>query len=697
VAVDPVFDDKNPDDVPLVTDVVSDYPQDATLAKAKKYPFPIGEDGLPILTEIVGSPARAAAIAVTPMPRSVASRRDVETVSFTDSSTSRGTLASRISGVRRWFREDAKWMAVNVGAGVATAFAAKVALAALPVAAAAGAGIVASNLITAGIRSVKEAARAEQKREIREGLEQTPFWKLFVNKAATHKISTKMYFKEAVSGMALSAASFGVIHNFSAISDFVSGLFDSGPVASAHAAQAATVAHTAAAAPAASTVGAPDGSFVDPVAKIDADISAFEAGHGDCSFADQSWCDDPAAALAQQKAEAVKLAQEFGRIADGANEAISLDPANAAHHNAVYTQATEGMQAASELAAAPLSALDQAKELLGGDTLSAKSKALIEAMIVHPDNAQVMKDAAQSLVKGHEDLAKQLYQKAIDTALEHGQKTAWAQASIDLAYLNHATAPAESMAQMQIVAEKTKGALHRIAQEFIDQWKGVHPTHVAPVDVVQNQLAEEAARKAAEAAAAEHAAQVAAEQAAAVPSVDMPAGDIPVADAPATPDAIYHDPLAGQAQELARAQAALTADYAHKEMVDYLTATGQAPAEGLSNLELAKMIEPENAQGILAGLEATAPKLDSSQFAFSCAADIPSAPSADNAVNIHTDCNAYKNAVSDGDFGTVRDANTPNSLQYFFIKASGFCSAVSECVDKIVTRQLVPELYHSMR
>lgn len=692
MAVDPVFDANNLDDVPLLTEVAAGHQQDVRSARAKKYPFPVDEQGIPVLNDVVGVPVQAAAIAVTPLPRSVASRRDVETVPFTDSSSGRGTLASRISGVRRWFREDAKWMAVNVGAGVAAAFTAKVAFVAAPVIVAAGAGIVASNLITAGIRSVREAARAEQKREIREGLEQTPFWKLFVKKAATHKISTKMYFKEAVSGMAISAATFGVIQNFSAISSFVSGIFDHNPIMGAHAAQAATVAHTAAAAPAAPTVGVPDGSFVDPVAKIDADISAFEAGHGDCSFADQSWCDDPAAALAQQKAEAFKLSQEFGRIAEGANEAISLDPANAAHHNAVYTQATEGMQAASELAAAPLPALDQAKELLGGDTLSAKSKALVEAMIAHPDNAQLMKDAAQSLVKGHEDLAKQLYQKAIDTALEHGQKTAWAQASIDLAYLNHATAPAESMAQMQVVAEKTKGALHRIAQEFIDQWKGVHPTHVAPVDVVQNQLAEEAARK-----AAEQAAQVAAEHAAAIPPVDMPAADIPVADAPVAADSIYHDPLAGQAQELARAQAALAADYAHKEMVDYLTATGQAPADGLSNLELARLIEPENAQGILAGLEATAPKLDSSQFAFSCAADIPAAPSADNAVNVHTDCNAYKNTVADGDFGTVRNANTPNSLQYFFIKASGFCSAVSDCVDKIVTRQLVPEMYHSMR
>ncbi|MDY0029546.1 MAG: hypothetical protein RBR86_06350 [Pseudobdellovibrionaceae bacterium] len=688
MAVDPVIDNSNLEDTPVLADGVTTPRRKPSLSPSETYPFPLDENGLPILTDVVSMESPAAAIAIMPLPRHVSSRRDVETVSFTDNSADRGTLASRISGLRRWFREDAKWMAVNVGAGVATAFAAKVALAALPVAAAAGAGIVASNLITAGIRSVKEAAQAEQKREIREGLEQTPFWKLFVKKAATHKISTKMYFKEAVSGMALSAASFGVIHNFSAISDFVSGLFDSGPVASAHAAQAAQSAAQSAV-PAAHAVGAP--GALDPIAKIDADIAAFEAGQADCPFDNQSWCDNPAEALAQQKAEAARLSQEFGRIAESANEAISLDPANAAHHNAVYAQATEGMQAASELAATPLSALDRAKELLGGDALSAKSKALVGAMIAHPDNAQLMKDAAQSLVKGHEDLAKQLYQKAIDAALEHGQKTAWAQASIDLAYLNHATAPAESLTQMQNVAANTKGTLHKIAQEFVDQWKGVSPTNLPPVDVVQNQLAEEAARKAAEAAAAEQAAQVATEQ------VVVPAADLPLSDVPASADVPFQDTLKSQSAELARAQAALTADYAHKEMVDYLTATGQAPAEGLSNLELAQMIEPENAQAILADLESNAPKLDSSQFAFSCAADIPTGPSADNSLNVHTDCNAYKNTVSDGDFGTVRDANRPNSLQYFFIKASGFCSAVSECVDKIVTRQLVPELYHSMR
>ena len=724
------------EDLPVVDEVIDIIPQNVDPAP----PMELDDEGLPILRDKIeiGSAATAEAFSVLPLDVSRALKvpskekigqraaarearilaaqehtnieqskvgmvvaadavavAEVVKPEETGIQSSNATgLVGRVLGVGRWLRREVPWIGLNVTAGVTAAFAAKAALTAAPLLVAAGVGIVASNIVTNTIRSAREAAKAEQEKQIQHGIGQTSFGKLFFKSIFSRKTYDRSFLKNTVSGVAFSAATFGIISNFSEIKEFVSGIFGGGHSSPISHAVAAGAAGTEAVTEAAQAV-----SDFDPIAQVEADIAAGDAGTAECRVVNQSWCDDPVAAMAQQKIEAGKLAQDFGRIADGANEAISLDPANASRNNEVYMKAIEGMQTANDLAgvtgvtevaAAPLSAFDQAKELLGGNTLSAKSKALIEAMIAHPDNAQLAKDAAQSLVKGHEELAKQLYQKAIDTALEPGQKTAWAQASIDLAYLNHETAPAEAMAQMQTVAEKTKGALHRIAQEFVDQWKGVHSTNVAPVDVVQNQMAEEAARKAAEAAAAP------------LDVVELPAGadgrihfEIPASEGTDIP---FADPLTPKADELARVQEALNADYARKEMVDYLTATGQTPAEELSNLELAQLIEPENAQGVLAGLEATAPKLDSSQFAFACASDIPAeVPVAGGEVNIHTDCNAYKSTVSDGDFGTVRDLNRPNSLQYFFIKASGFCSAVADCVDKIVTREIVPSMHHSLR
>lgn len=336
------------------------------------------------------------------------------------------TLGDRIAGVRSWFRKEGPAtvasMAIGVAASVLTA---KVALAAAPVLAATAAGIAASNVATTLFRHIKENADKEYAYQRTapdySGQYSSKLGLWFRNAARPRELASYMasgeFWKRALTGMAVSGVTFGLIHGASEAFGGFGGAHASAP----------------------STAPTPS-----------ADLPDCSSPTVSCGTVTP----DPSHAVAS---------------------APSVDPVEAT------------MQ---EVDAHNF--MDQAKELVGHDLTT----------------AQDMKDAAVSLLKTHEDVAVKLYEQA--AAMGN------AQARIDLAYLqyhglhNVAGDQSEALAAMKDVATSTKGALHNIAKEFIEQWTGGHPTDIAPVHVVQNQFAEAAtaAQKVAEEAAAQKAAAI---------------------------------------------------------------------------------------------------------------------------------------------------------------------------------------------
>ncbi len=328
----------------------------------------------------------------------------------------------------------------------------------------------------------------------------------------------------------------------------------------------------------------------------------------------------------------------------------------------------------------PLSPMEQVRELVTGqDQVSKKAQKLIEALLAHPDDAQKIKDVAQVLAHSHDDLAKDLYKQAIDKAVETGQKTAWGQASIDLAYLSYKDDPSSALKMMQDVVNHSKGAIHDIAKEFVDQWKGVHPSTVSPVDVIQNRALEEAAQKAAQ-KAAEEAAHRAALDAAHHAAEQISA------------------PVEAAVPEFNLAQDALTQKYVHHELAGFIAqTTGVTPDAHVDVLEMARQVSPENPEALLKSLEQNAPQLDHNKIAFSCVSDIPRDFS--HPVEVATKCVALKDTMDVGDFGTVRDAHdpSPRGLRHLFKSAASTCAKVAECIDRFVTRDAVPDMTREVR
>jgi len=523
-----------------------------------------------------------------------------------------GYVPSRFQKVGSWLRREGSWSLGSAAIGMAASvLTAKVALVALPVFAATAGGIVVANIATTGFRMMREAAQEDQKELIARGAEKQSMFKLMMKHARQDDLS-KTFLKRVVTGVAISAATMGTVRNFSTISTFFSGLFNS---------------HS----------GLIDVMAADTVVSVPVDLAV------DCN-APQVKCGTFGVEKPVDAVGAVDVAPE------------------------VKVQQV----------VIPLSALDRVTELLSsGDNLSVKAKALIEQMVAHPDNAQNIKDAAQSLVRSHEDLAKDLYKQAIDKAAETGQKTAWGQASIDLAYLEHKVDPAAALAQMQNVVDNTKGALHRIAQEFVDQWKGIHSTHIAPVDVVQNKVADAVTGDA----------------------VVQSAGDPVSQQAAVAPSLVVPDVVAQESStDFGRAQAAWNENYARQQVVDILTRTGSIPDANLSALELARQVSPNNPQALLNGLAQNAPSLDPSKMAFSCVTDIPR-DFPPHHIEVKTQCAELKPTMDVNDFGIVSDKNdpSPRGLRLLFKGAVEGCTKVVDCIDRFVTRAAVPAMTGEMR
>ncbi|OIN86912.1 MAG: hypothetical protein AUJ12_04700 [Alphaproteobacteria bacterium CG1_02_46_17] len=516
------------------------------------------------------------------------------------------SLLSRVSDVKGWLRREGGWtvgsMAIGMAANILTA---KVALVAAPVLLGVAGGVVAANIATTGFRMVREAAQADQKKQIEQGLEKPSISSLMWKHAREDDILNKTFIKRVAMGVGVSALTMGTIRNFSTISGFFSDLFNS---------QAAPAA-------------------IQAVPSIDVALD----------------CNDPQTAC--------------GTVGVATPADINPDITN---NTNVSSNIMEAEQTLPE-APAVLSPVDRARDLLSGQDVSDKTKNLVEAMVGHPDDAQKIKDVAQALVRSHEDLAKDLYKQAIDRAVESGQKTAWGQASIDLAYLSYKTDPAAALQMMQGVVDHSKGAVHNIAKEFVDQWKGINPTSVAPVDVVQNRMVEEAARKLAEESALQTVEQEVVPQGVSSSEFDL-------------------------------AQNALTQKYVHHELVDFITkTTGVIPDAQVDRLELARQISPSNPEALLKSLEQNAPQLDQSKMAFSCVADIPRTTS--GPIEVLTKCDALKETMDVGDFGTVRDAQdtSPRGLRHLFKSAANACTKVVDCIDRFVTRDAVPDMAREVR
>ncbi len=514
------------------------------------------------------------------------------------------SLLSRVSDVKGWLRREGGWtvgsMAIGMAANILTA---KVALVAAPVLLGVAGGVVAANIATTGFRMVREAAQADQKKQVEQGLEKPSISSLMWKHAREDDLLNKTFIKRVAMGVGVSAITMGTIRNFSTISGFFSDLFNS---------QAAPAAVSAA-----------------PTVDVVLD------------------CNDP-----QTACGAVGVATPTDINTN------NIDNPNITNITNVGSNTIEAEQTLPE-APAVLSPVDRARDLLSGQDVSDKTKKLVEAMVGHPDDAQKIKDAAQALVRSHEDLAKDLYKQAIDRAVESGQKTAWGQASIDLAYLNYKSDPAAAVQMMQNVVDHSKGAVHNIAKEFVDQWKGINPTNVAPVDVVQNRMVEEAASHTAE--------QV-------VVSQDV------------------------SSSEFDLAQNALTQKYVHHELVDFIAkTTGVVPDAQVDHLELARQISPNNPEALLKGLEQNAPQLDQSKMVFSCVADIPRTTS--GPIEVLTKCDALKETMEVGEFGTVRDAQdtSPRGLRHLFKSAANACTKVVDCIDRFVTRDAVPDMAREVR
>jgi hypothetical protein len=545
-----------------------------------------------------------------------------------------GYVPSRFQKVGSWLRREGSWSLGSAAIGMAASvLTAKVALVALPVFAATAGGIVVANIATTGFRMMREAAQEDQKELIARGAEKQSMFKLMMKHARQDDLS-KTFLKRVVTGVAISAATMGTVRNFSTISTFFSGLFNS---------------HS----------GLIDVMAADTVVSVPVDPAV------DCN-APQVKCGTFGVEKPVDAVGAVDVAPEVKvqQVVEVAEPTPAPTPAPAPIVTAEVV--------------IPLSALDRVTELLSsGDNLSVKAKALIEQMVAYPDNAQNIKDAAQSLVRSHEDLAKDLYKQAIDKAAETGQKTAWGQASIDLAYLEHKVDPAAALAQMQNVVDNTKGALHRIAQEFVDQWKGIHSTHIAPVDVVQNKVAGAVTGDA----------------------VVQSAGDPVSQQAAVAPSLVVPDVVAQESStDFGRAQAAWNENYARQQVVDILTRTGSIPDANLSALELARQVSPNNPQALLNGLAQNAPSLDPSKMAFSCVTDIPR-DFPPHHIEVKTQCAELKPTMDVNDFGIVSDKNdpSPRGLRLLFKGAVEGCTKVVDCIDRFVTRAAVPAMTGEMR
>lgn len=546
---------------------------------------------------------------------SVVANISEEEISVLDRSGVGSALMARAGQVRNWLRREGKSAAVSAGIGMATnILTAKVAMAAAPLWLAAGAGMLATNLVTSAYRMVKENAAAEREELFASGASEKDVsgLKLFLKHATQDDILNKKLLKRTVSGFAISVATFGVF-NFQGVQNVMEGGSDF-----------LSIKEAAAAAP-----------FAAP---IDPSVSMENLLNPD---------------LPPQDYLSIDLNQPQDPFAAG--------------HASVQPAEIPAVDA-SVVAIEPVSAMSRVQDLLQQDqALPEKVRDLLERAADDQINAQKMKDAAQALVKVNKDLAIDLYGQAVDLAQGTGQKTAWAQASIDLAYLTHAAAPDEALAQMQDVAGKTRGALHKIAQEFVDQWKGVHPMDVAPVDVVQHKVAAVAENLIAE-----------------TQSVDLSS----LADQNVSP--VSGNGFVSIGDEFARAQQALSENYTRENLLAKLSeAAGKTYSSGLNNFNLAGMLHPENPQDLLDVLENQAPQLDPNRLAGVCVTDIPR--DVVDVPTVPTYCVAVKDVMNGGDFVTVRDSgdSSPRGLRIAFKEAAAK-------VTDFISNTVVPEVVTAM-
>lgn len=352
--------------------------------------------------------------------------------------------------------------------------------------------------------------------------------------------------------------------------------------------------------------------------------------------------------------------------------------------------------------------MDHVAALLDAGDLSSKQKKLLEYALAHQDKAQAIKDAAQSLVKTDKDLALELYRKAIDVAAEHGQKTAWAQAMIDDAYLRHDSDPSASIEQMRQVAEQSKGKLGKMAQKFLADWTGTH--HAAPVAPVAPGVELPVTEfPSAPAIAAIEPDQLDLPQSLAM---DYPAADTVGQVVPVSAEAVSAEPVsvvpvsaaayasAGMpstislGDEFGKAQDALAQNYARAEMTRMATDMGIAAQPEMADTDLAETILPGRGDDLIAGLAGQAPQLDPNKYAFACVTDLSQATQ--DGSTVQTLCTPAKNVMDGGDFGTVRDANDPSSKGIHHLFSRVACG-VTECIDRYVTHGDVPARVQGLR
>lgn len=155
--------------------------------------------------------------------------------------------------------------------------------------------------------------------------------------------------------------------------------------------------------------------------------------------------------------------------------------------------------------------------------------------------------------------------------------------------------------------------------------------------------------------------------------------------------------LPNVAQELARAQVAVNAQYVEDHLRDViLQTTGVAAPADMSVDAMAKEIAPNNPQALIKVTENYAPKLDASKMAGACVTQIPTSQAALLAHNnvVPTTCHSVKADMAAGDFMTLRDAavNDPTPKKGLRLLFSAAKTKITDFIDTAVSREAVPSL-----